>query len=122
MLPEITRLFKEFLQEFREMRAALEEEFRKENREMKASLDFFNKQFEDLTKHCSQLEKENLELKVQNDSLAQDCAQLKKDAAESERRTTQLEQYSRNRNIEVKSSSLLRAKTLPKPLRSLGKR
>lgn len=87
---------------------------------MKASLDFFNKQFEDLTKHCSQLEKENLELKVQNASLAQDCAQLKKDAAESERRTTQLEQYSRNRNIEVKNVPFVKGENLAETLEKLG--
>ncbi|KAH9382495.1 hypothetical protein HPB48_010919 [Haemaphysalis longicornis] len=102
------------------MRAALEREFRKENREIKASLDFFNKQFEDQTKHCSQLEKENLELKVQNASLAQDCAQLKKDAAESEQRQTQLEQYSRNRNIEVKNVPFVKGENLAETLEKLG--
>lgn len=102
------------------MRAALEREFRKEHREMKASLDFFNKQFEDMTNHCCQLEKENHELKAQNASLAQDCAQLRKDAAESERRTTELEQYSRNRNIEVKNVPFVKGENLAQTLEKLG--
>ncbi|KAL3249268.1 hypothetical protein MRX96_056090 [Rhipicephalus microplus] len=51
--------FKELKQEFREMRTALERELRKEIRDVKTSLDFFNKQFEEISALCSRLEKEN---------------------------------------------------------------
>ncbi|KAH8042675.1 hypothetical protein HPB51_025307 [Rhipicephalus microplus] len=112
--------FKELKQEFREMRTALERELRKEIRDVKTSLDFFNKQFEEISALCSRLEKENGELKAQNDVLKTDCSQLKQAVLNNERRTTALEQYSRNRNIEVKNVPFVEGERLTRVVQKIG--
>ncbi|KAL1422820.1 hypothetical protein MTO96_021680 [Rhipicephalus appendiculatus] len=52
---------------------------------------------------CIQLEKENHELKAQNVALVAEQEKLKKLVVENDERTTALEQYSRNCNIELKN-------------------
>lgn len=117
---EMEKHFKELKQEFRDMRTALERELRKEIRDVKSSLDFFNKKFEEMSVQCSQLAKENGELKAQNDVLKTECYQLKKLVLNNERRTTALEQYSRNRNIEVKNVPVVEGEQLTKVVQKIG--
>ncbi|KAH6922618.1 hypothetical protein HPB50_017297 [Hyalomma asiaticum] len=82
-----------------EMRQSLERELRKEHREIKTSLDFMNKAFEDMANQLKKVETENAELKAANRSLTDECAPLRNKVTENELRITELEQYSRNRNI-----------------------
>lgn len=103
---ELLRVIEEFRQEVRrEMllsRETIERELRKELRDMKTSLEFFNKQFESLKSELEKTLKENVELKVSNESLKQECLGLRRHVNESEARITLCEQYSRNRNLEIK--------------------
>lgn len=102
MPPEIAKYIKDFRQEMREMRSSLEKELRKEFKELKLSIDFFSQQFDAMATRCSQIEKENSALKKENATLTSRCASLMQRAHSSEERITNLEQYSRNKNIELK--------------------
>lgn len=114
-------MLKDVRQDLREMRASLERELRKDNREIKASLDCFNKQFEELTTLCTGLKKENSELQEKNRSLESECQQLRKQAADHEQRMVELEQYSRNRNIEIKGVPVAEGESLPNILDVIGR-
>lgn len=46
MPAEVTKLFKDFRQEMRDMRTTMEKDLRKDFKELKQSVDFFNEQFE----------------------------------------------------------------------------
>lgn len=102
MSSEIAKLLKDFKQEMREMRTALEKEFRKEYKELKSSIDFFSTQFDTMATRCAKIEKENATLKKDNAALLAECQSFKKLATTSEQRLTDVEQYSRNKNLEIK--------------------
>lgn len=77
-------------------------EMRKEIRELKSGLDYMTKDVEDLKKECAALKKENSQLKTKNEEIAQELAELRGMAKESSLRITAQDQYSRNKNLEVK--------------------
>lgn len=80
----------------------MKRDFRKEMREMKTSMDFINKEFESLKNECTELRKENATLRATQEALLQEVEALKKKAHENALSITAQEQYSRNKNIEVK--------------------
>lgn len=82
--------------------ADFQREFRKEMREIKASMTHMNKEFEDMRKDCAEVKKENAALKASNEKLLQEIALLKIQLHENSLRVTAQEQYSRNKNIEVR--------------------
>lgn len=75
---------------------------RKEMREMKISMNFFNKEFESMKKECTELKNENASLRATQEMLLQEIAALKKKVQENALSVTAQEQYSRNKNIEIK--------------------
>lgn len=82
--------------------ADFQREFRREMRDVKASMSHMNKEFEDMRKDCEEVKKENAALKASNAKLLQEIASLKMELHENSLRVTAQEQYSRNKNIEVK--------------------
>lgn len=120
MNPEIVKALKDIRQDFKDMRASLEREFRKENREIQKSLEYFNKCFEDLTAECKVMREENASIKAENAALSAECTELKKIVLENEQKITQLEQYSRNRYVEVKGIPTTKDESLPALLEKIG--
>ncbi|KAH9371958.1 hypothetical protein HPB48_000567 [Haemaphysalis longicornis] len=120
MSSEIAKLLKDFKQEMREMRTALEKEFRKEYKELKSSIDFFSTQFDSMATRCAKIEKENAALKKDNAALLAGCQSFKKLVTTSEQRLTDLEQYSRNKNVEIKGIPAAAEESLPAILQQLG--
>ncbi|KAH9384625.1 hypothetical protein HPB48_026634 [Haemaphysalis longicornis] len=114
------KFLKDFRQEMREMRNALEKELRKEYKELKSSITFFSQQFDAMAKRHTKLEKENAALKKENASLLTEYQSLKELATTSEQRITDLEQYSRNKNIEIKGIPFSENESLPQLLKQLG--
>ncbi|KAK8771330.1 hypothetical protein V5799_025426 [Amblyomma americanum] len=98
--------------------ADLEREFRKELREIKQSLEFVNKQYEDMKKECASVKEENAALKVSNDLLAQEVDRLKAQVRDNSLKITAQDQYSRNKNVEVKGIPVEKGENL---LNFLGK-
>lgn len=117
---EVGKLVKELRHDLTEMRQSLERELRKEHREIKASLDFMNKAFEDMANQLKKVETENAELKAANSSLTSECALLRDKVTENELRITQLEQYSRNKNIEIKGVPTTQNEKLESVLAAIG--
>lgn len=120
MPTEVVKLLKEFRQELRDMRAAMEKDLRKEFKELKRSVDFFSTQFDTMATRSSKIEKENAALKKENAALLAECNSLKKMATAHEQRITDIEQYSRNRNVEVKGIPEIANEKLPDILKRLG--
>lgn len=124
MTADFAKLFddlkKEIKQEFKDFRSAFEREIRKELREIKLSLDNFNKDFEDMRADVAMLKKENASLKTNNGDLREECKALKSQAEQSERRLTACEQYSRNRNIEIKGVPSVQNEDLAAILQTIG--
>lgn len=113
-------MLKELKQEIRDMRASLEREFRKENREIKNSLDHMNKTFEEMCTTMKEIQKENAEIKAENACLTSECALLKKRVLEAELRIVQLDQYSRNKNLEIKGVPTSQGENLCTILEKVG--
>lgn len=111
---------KDLRHDLTEMRQSLERELRKEHREIKTSLDFMNNAFEDMANQLKKIETENAELKAANSSLTDECALLRNKVTENELRITQLEQYSRNRNIEIKGVPMTQNENLKSVLAAIG--
>ncbi|KAK8771011.1 hypothetical protein V5799_025744 [Amblyomma americanum] len=82
--------------------ADIKRKFQKELRELKQSLEFINKQYEDMKEECASVKEENTALKVSNDLLAQEVDKLKAQVRDNYLRITAQDQYSRNKNVEVK--------------------
>uniref|UniRef100_A0A6B0V4A9 Uncharacterized protein n=1 Tax=Ixodes ricinus TaxID=34613 RepID=A0A6B0V4A9_IXORI len=125
MTANVTKLLKNFKQEMRDMKAVIERELKKEYKDLKSPIDFRSQQFDGLSQRCSKIEKENAALKkanaalsVENYELSDEYKLLREQLESSERRLTDLEQYSRNRNIEIKGP--LKSKNLPAALKTLG--
>lgn len=92
----------------------------KELIEMKASLNFFNGKYEETKAERTDLSKENKELKASNEKLAEECRALKKQASQLENRVTASEQYSRNRNLEIKGMPLTENENTADLVRQIG--
>lgn len=127
MTANVVKLLKDFKQEIRDMKVAIERELKKEYKDLKSSIDFVSQQFDDLSQRCSKIEKENAALKkanaalsVENSKLSDECKLLREQLDSSERRLTDLEQYSRNRNIEIKGLPPAEKEDLPAVLKTLG--
>lgn len=69
---------------------------------------------------CAKIEKENAALKNENAAIAAECYELKKVVTASEQKLTNLEQYSRNKNIEIKGLPASDDEDLPEILKKLG--
>ncbi|KAK8772441.1 hypothetical protein V5799_024317 [Amblyomma americanum] len=102
-----------------DMKSTIEKELRKEFKELKSSMDFFSEQFDAMAKRCSKIEKENVSLKKENAALSEECSQLRKLVMNSEQRLTNLEQYSRNRNLELKGIPVVKDESLLDVLKQL---
>lgn len=102
------------------MRTSLEREFRKENRELKASMEMINQCFEEMNATMKAIQKENADIKAQNACLLSECALLKKQVQANELKIVQLEQYSRNKNLEIKGIPMSQDESLPKILQNIG--
>lgn len=95
--------FKEQLRkEMIEFKSQIEQQLKTELTEMKDSLDFLNKQYEETKEQNERLEKENKALKKENDALKTEYRNAKKQLDDHESRILTSEQYSRNRNLEIK--------------------
>ncbi|KAH9372109.1 hypothetical protein HPB48_017358 [Haemaphysalis longicornis] len=119
-MSELTKLRDELRKEMREFEAKMERDLRKELRDLKASLDFFNKEFEKAKAERFELAKVNKELKASNENLAEECRALKKQASQLEDRVTTSEQYSRNRNLEIKGVPLTDDENICEIVRQIG--
>lgn len=110
----------ELRKEMREFQAKLERDLRKELREVKASLEFFNKEFEDRKKERDELAKVNKELQAPNEKLLEECQAPRTQVLQLEDRVTFSEQYSRNRNLEIKGIPFSEDENLPDALDKIG--
>lgn len=77
-------------------------EIRNEQREMSEGLTFANKTIEELKIELEREHANNAELKKKNDALLAKCTTLQSKTVDLEKRVLQVEQYSRNANIEIK--------------------
>lgn len=96
------RFEEEMRKELKEFKSKIERELRKELREVKESLEFLSKQFDESKINNETLQKENEALKKENLALKEDCDKCMKQLNDHETRITNSEQYSRNRNVEIK--------------------
>lgn len=119
-MSELTKLRDELRKEMRDFEAKMERDLRKELRDMKASLDFFNKEYEKAKTESFELAKINKALKASNDKLVEECRALKKQASQLEDRVTASEQYSRNRNLEIKGVPLTKDDNICEIVRQVG--
>lgn len=106
MAKEMAKLFedlkRELRQEHKELKSTIERELRGELREVKSSMEFINKTFEEMKDKLNATIKENAELRAENNELRSECKKLYQQTRESESRLVNCEQYSRNRNVEIK--------------------
>lgn len=93
------RLFKEALE--RSLRSD-ERNLRIEMEEVKRSLDFISKGLDEANGRSTAIQKENNLLKKENDALRQKVSTLETDLSTSQHNLMKNEQYSRNRNVEIK--------------------
>ncbi|KAK8780934.1 hypothetical protein V5799_017725 [Amblyomma americanum] len=100
--------------------ADLKREFRKELREIKQSLEFVNEQYEDMKKECASVKEENAALKVSNDLLAQEVDRMKAQVRDNSLRITAQDQYSRNKNVQVKGIPVEKGENLLNVLGKVG--
>ncbi|KAH9359785.1 hypothetical protein HPB48_020978 [Haemaphysalis longicornis] len=117
---EVVKFFKDFRQEMRDMCAAMEKELKEEFNELKQSVAFFSSHFDAMATRCSEIEKENTALKKENAVLFTECNSLKQVVTAREQRMTDLEQYSRIRNVEVNGIPEVANEKLPDILKKLG--
>ncbi|KAH7942368.1 hypothetical protein HPB49_022583 [Dermacentor silvarum] len=103
----------------REM-ADLKREFRREIRELRNSLEFVSKEYESLKKECENTRKENADLKAMQEPLKRELDALRKQAHETTLQIVAQDQYSRNRNIEIKGIPLSKNENLVEVLGKIG--
>ncbi|KAH7964710.1 hypothetical protein HPB49_000823 [Dermacentor silvarum] len=80
----------------------LKRDLRKEIRDLKQSVEFMSKQYEDVNSECESVKAENAALKAAQEPLLVEIQSLKKQVRENASKITAQDQYSRNKNIEVK--------------------
>lgn len=85
----------------RDLRAEIRD-IRTEFREEAHSIEHFNEVFEELENKCKAALADNVSLKEQNNELRSELGVMQKRLAEAESRLLLSEQYSRNKNIEIK--------------------
>lgn len=99
---------------------SLKREFRKEIRDLKSSLDFVSKEYESLKKECSDIKRENTALKATQGTLLREIECLKKTTQENAMRITAQDQYSRNKNVEIKGIPQAANENLAQVLTKIG--
>lgn len=119
-MDDVAKALKGFRQEMRDMKVSIVKELREECNELKKSVEFMSKQFDAMSERCKNIDKENAELKKANAALSAECDVLKQQARHFENRVTDLEQYSRNKNIEIKGLTETEHEKLPEMIKKLG--
>ncbi|XP_064461813.1 uncharacterized protein LOC135371788 [Ornithodoros turicata] len=124
MSKEVTRICEELKREIKQdiklAREGMERELRNELRELKNSMDFFNKNFEEFRSKMEALSVENSNLRSANEALQRECHGMKTQLRDLNLKSIQLEQYSRNRNIEIKGIPFIQGECIPGILKKLG--
>ncbi|XP_075526574.1 uncharacterized protein LOC142558310 [Dermacentor variabilis] len=101
-------------------RESFERDIRSELREIKASLSSSDEKFNEMTVDLKKVLDENKRLRVENESLKQQCNLLNVQLNKAEVRITECEQYSRNRNLEIKGIPMNRAENLLELIGKIG--
>lgn len=128
---EVARLINDFKDEIRnewkQMKEALERGIRSEERnlraeidEMKKSMDFFSKTLDDTNEKLVATFAENNALKKENCLLQHKVSSLEKKLADCQSGLLQPEQYSRNRNLEIKGVTEKPNENLVEVLQKIG--
>ncbi|KAH9378873.1 hypothetical protein HPB48_013442 [Haemaphysalis longicornis] len=87
---------------------------------IKQSVAFFSTDCDAMAARCSEIEKENTALKKENAVLFTECNSLNQVVTAHEQRMTDLEQYSRIQNVEVKGIPEVANEKLPDILKKHG--
>ena len=105
----VNELRDELRQELKTAREAIERDFRAQIKALRAefrddahSMEHMNAVFEDTRQNYDAIKTENAELKEENSNLRTELDEIKKRLADAESRLQHSEQYSRNKNIEIK--------------------
>lgn len=99
---KLERAVSEIKSEVRKQNEKSTDSFRQEFVDIKQSMDFMNTSFEELKQKCDSLLKDNAALKKENETLRERQTELVKNI-------TQLEQYSRANNIEIRGVPVTKA-------------
>lgn len=82
--------------------ADFKRDIRKEIRELNKSLEYMNKDYENIKQECAEIRKENAALRASQEAMQCEIDRLRKLVHENSTRLTTQDQYSRNKNIEIK--------------------
>lgn len=118
----IEELRREIRQELKDFRESFQRNMRKEFREIRNSVNFMNKQYEEMMGHVKAVRGENLEIKSCNERLQTKCEELTKRLMLQEARIVQCEQYSRHNNLEFKGIPVTANENLEKLLETIGQK
>lgn len=110
----------EFRKEIASLRSSIERDVRKECRELSNSVEFCSKKFDDIAAEFTALKEENKVLRAENATLSSERDGLKKLVEDFEQRCTVLEQFSRNKNIEIKGVPETEQENLQDTLQRVG--
>lgn len=131
MTKELAKLFQdlkdELKSEFKAFKEAVDRSMRTEERniraelaEMKTSMEFINKSFEDANRQAVATAAENSALKKENETLRQRVNMLEQGLLECQTNLVKAEQYSRNKNLEIKGVLQEPNESLPDILKKIG--
>ncbi|XP_064469318.1 uncharacterized protein LOC135383974 [Ornithodoros turicata] len=87
---------------FKEIQDTLERNYPQEMREMKASMEHMSYSFDEMTRKFNDLINEQKQLVSENAELRKENERVKNELSIIKTRLTECEQYSRNRNVEIK--------------------
>ncbi|KAH6925744.1 hypothetical protein HPB50_009420 [Hyalomma asiaticum] len=82
--------------------ADFKRDIRKEIRELNKSLDFMNKDYENIKQECAEVKKGNAALRASQEAMQCEIDHLRKLVHENATRLTAQDQCSRNKNVEIK--------------------
>lgn len=124
---EFTQLKAELQQEIKTAQASLERDARSELRELRneqksltESLEFAHAEIETLKKQLTSEVEKNAKLSTEKDNAEAKCAALEQQNEELEKRVVQLEQYSRNVNLEIQGVEEEEEENIPEILTKVG--
>lgn len=131
MAKELAKLFQELKEELKSeikaFREATERNLRSEERgmrtdieEMKESMNFISKSLDDANARLATTLSENSALKKENDMLHLKVETLQKELVDCQASLIKSEQYTRNRNIEIKGIAHKPNESLPEILEKIG--
>ncbi|KAH9364384.1 hypothetical protein HPB48_016251 [Haemaphysalis longicornis] len=132
MTKDFQKLFldfkEEFLTEFKSFKDAMERALRSEDRgvrtemdEMKVGLNHISKCLDEANERLKDTLKENKSLKKENEELRQRVYVLNRDLSECQTNLIKSEQYTRNKNLEVKGVIQEQSESIPEILKAIGK-